>query len=56
MEKTEEKKTSYTLFWSGEEISTDYLSKYYENELDDIKEENILLGEFDKKGKYTFTQ
>lgn len=56
MEKTEEKKTSYTLFWSGEEISTDYLSKYYENELDDIKEENILLGEFDKNGKYTFTQ
>ncbi len=56
MEKTEEKNEKLTLFWSGEEISTEYLSKYYENELDDIKAENILLGEFDKKGKYSFSQ
>lgn len=56
MEKTEEKNEKLTLFWSGEEISTEYLSKYYENELDDIKEENILLGEFDKNGKYSFSQ
>ena len=33
MEKTEEKNEKLTLFWSGEEISTEYLSKYYENEL-----------------------
>jgi len=56
VEKTEEKNEKLTLFWSGEEISTEYLSKYYENELDNIKEENILLGEFDKNGKYSFSQ
>lgn len=54
MENTEEVKQAYTLFWSGEEISADYLSKYYENELDNIKEENLLLGNFNAKGKYFF--
>ena len=54
MANTEEKKETYTLFWSGEEISADYLSKYYANELDEIKDKNILLGEFSKNGKYIF--
>ncbi len=52
---TEEKKESYTLFWSGEEISTDYLSQYYANELDELKDENLLVGSFTSKGKYVFS-
>lgn len=46
MENVQEKKVLQKIFWSGEEISTDYLSKYYENELDEIKRENLLLGQF----------
>ena len=56
MENTEEKKQkSYKLFWSGEEISVDYLAKYYENELDAIIDENLLLGNFNSSGKYFFS-
>jgi len=54
VENTEEKKNTYTLFWSGEEISADYLSTYYANELDEIKDKNLLLGEFKSNGKYVF--
>lgn len=56
MEKTEEKKEQFTLFWSGDNVSTGFLSKYYANELDTIKEQNMLLGEFNGKGKYSFSQ
>ena len=55
MENTEEKKFSYKVFWSGEEISTKYLAQFYENELDQIKTENYLLGSFSPEGKYSFS-
>lgn len=54
MENTEEK-ISYKVFWSGEEISTEYLAKFYENELDEIKKDNLLLGTFSADGKYSFS-
>lgn len=54
MEELKNKKNSYKLFWTGEEISIDFLAQYYANELDDIRAKNNLLGSFDEQGKYSF--
>lgn len=54
MEELKNEKNSYKLFWTGEEISIDFLAQYYANELDDIRAKNNLLGSFDEQGKYSF--
>lgn len=54
MEELKNEKASYKLFWTGEEISIDFLAQYYANELDDIKAKNNLLGSFDEQGEYSF--
>ena len=51
----QEKKELYKVFWSGEDVSAEYLSEYYKNELERIKHENGLMGEFKASGKYVFS-
>lgn len=55
MENTEEKTIKEKIFWSGEEISDKFLAQYYSNILDDIREENQLLGKFEGD-KYCFQE
>jgi len=55
LENTEENTIKETIFWSGEEISDKFLAQYYSNILDDVREENQLLGKFEGD-KYCFQE
>ena len=51
----EEKKTSYKVFWSEQEVSDKFLVQYYSQMINQIAKENKLLGKFDGE-KYSITQ